>query len=56
MTVNDHTFVMPLADEMNPLLGTRFHLTVYAPEPSSLGALFAGVVGFGGMIWRRRRR
>lgn len=32
-----------------------FLLTPVVPEPSSLLALFGGLVGVGGMVWRRRR-
>jgi hypothetical protein len=55
MTVSSQRFLMPLAEEMNPLLGTRFHLTVYTPEPSSLAALLAALAGFRTVIRRRNR-
>jgi len=59
MTVNNQYFLMPLAEETNPLLGTRFHLTVYTPEPSSAAAILAGLAGFGAgrrvRLFRARR-
>lgn len=56
MTINHQSFLMPIAEVSNPLDGTRFHLTVYTPEPSSILALLAGVAGMGGMVLRGRRR
>jgi hypothetical protein len=55
MTVRNNTFLMPIAEVTDPLQGTRFHLTVYTPEPSSLLALAAGM-GSLGLVARKRRR
>ena len=52
----DNEFALPIPVVTNPLLGTRFHLDVYAiPEPSSLAALACGLAGVGGFAVRRRR-
>jgi len=45
---------MPITQVTDPLQGTRMHLTIYAPEPSSLLALLAGLAGFGTVLRRRR--
>ena len=50
--------VLPIpmtSNPYDPTQVTRMHLTVYAPEPSSLLALLAGLAGFGAIIRRRRR-
>lgn len=55
---HDHDLLLPIPVVTDPLQGTRFHLTVYAPavpEPGSLVALFAGLTGLGGVALRRRR-
>ena len=56
MSVRNNTFILPIANVSDPLQGTRFHLTVYAPEPSSFIALLGGVAGLGGFALKRRRR
>ncbi|MHB9038331.1 MAG: PEP-CTERM sorting domain-containing protein [Armatimonadota bacterium] len=51
-------FALPIPIVTDPLQGTKFHLTVYAPEvpePSSILALLTGLAGIGGVAWRRRR-
>jgi hypothetical protein len=52
-----NTFILPIATVSDPLQGTRFHLTVYAPvpEPSSLAALALGAIPLAGALTRRRR-
>lgn len=50
-----NTFTLPIAMVSDPLQGTRFHLTVYAPavpEPSSLLLLAGGLI----LVVARRRR
>jgi hypothetical protein len=51
-----NTFLLPIASVSDPLQGTRFHLTVYAPvpEPSSILALGLALTGMGAMLRRRR--
>jgi len=53
----DNEFALPIPVVADPLLGTRFHLDVYAPvpEPSSLAALACGLAGVGGVAMKRRR-
>ncbi len=54
MTVRGNTFLMPIATVTDPLQGTRFHLTVYTPEPCSLLALCAGIGAMGAVMRKRR--
>jgi hypothetical protein len=51
-----NTLTMPVITTSDPLQGTRFHLTVYAPvpEPSSILALGFALTGMGAMLRRRR--
>ena len=52
----DNEFALPIPVVADPLLGTRFHIDVYAvPEPSSLVALVCGLAGVGGVVIRRRK-
>lgn len=50
-------FPVPItSNPYDPMQVTRMHLTVYAPEPSCLAAILAGVMGIGAATRGRRRR
>jgi hypothetical protein len=51
-----YDLALPIPVVSDPLQGTRFHLTVYAPvpEPSSILALGLALAGMGAMLRRRR--
>jgi hypothetical protein len=54
----NYTLTMPIITTSDPLQGTRFHFTVYAPpvpEPCSFAALALGAVPLAGLLRRRRR-
>jgi hypothetical protein len=52
-----YNLALPIPVVSDPLQGTRFHLTVYAPvpEPSSLAAFALGAIPLAGALTRRRR-